>query len=66
VSESRIVGYIGVISGVATAVGVYFAAIQLRLSQQNETARRRAWMEIKAKLPATQFEGLRALEAGEV
>ena len=143
-SEPGLFGYIGLISGVATAVGVYFAAIQLRLSQQNETARfedemarefreivqriptramlgealeeaeyatafdelyryfslsneqvflwksrrirrqtwehwrdgikshlerpafRRAWMEIKAKLPATQFEGLRALETGEV
>jgi hypothetical protein len=137
-------GFIGLVSGVATAVGVFFAAAQLRLSQQNETTRfedevarefreivqriptaamlgealeeveyakafdelyryfslsneqvflwrnrrirkrtwehwragikshierpafRRAWSEIKAKLPANQFEGLRALEADEV
>ena len=141
---SGIFGLIGLVSGVATAIGVFFAAAQIRLSQQNETTRfedemarefreivqriptaamlgsaleeaeyakafdelyrylslsneqvflwrnrrirrktwehwragikshmqrpafRRAWTEVKAKLPADQFEGLRALEADEV
>jgi len=143
-NDSGVFGIIGLVSGVATAIGVFFAAAQIRLSQQNETTRfedemarefreivqriptgamlgdaladaeyakafdelyrylslsneqvflwrnrrirrktwehwragikshlerpafRRAWAEIKTKLPADQFEGLRALEANEV
>ena len=59
---TRFVDIIGLMAGLATAVGVFFAAAQLRLSQQNETTRfedelAREFREIVQRIPTRAMLG---------